>query len=110
MDAVERDVYLYLTGRGRVGIAAREISRHVGGPRRFRRDPDWIRPVLQRMTEREILERDAADHYCIKAVPKEVTRGKVWASPGIAKLLEQANREFSRLMTLDDVEAYYDRL
>ena len=67
-------------------------------------------PVLQRMTERAVIESDGSEAYRLKPVPKQVTRGRVWVSAEIAKLFQRSGKEFTQVMTLDDVEAYYDRL
>ncbi len=109
MDADEREIYYYLKSQGRQFVPAREISRRVGGKRRMRYSPDWALPILQRMVERGILEVDEADHYRIKPMPKQETKGKRWASPEIAKLLKDKGKG-ENVVTVEDEDEYYENL
>ena len=51
MDADEREIYYYLKSRRNLFLSAREICRHAGGKNRFRKEPEWAKPVLIRMAE-----------------------------------------------------------
>lgn len=110
MDADEREIYYYLKSQGREFIPAREICRRVGGKRRVRYSPDWARPVLTRMVERGILESNEEDHYRIKPMPKQDTKGKRWASPEMAKLLKASGKAFDNVVTPQDEDEYYEKL
>ncbi len=110
MDADEREIYYYLKLQLGEFIPAREICRRVGGKRRMRFSPDWGRPFLMRMLERGILECDDKDGYRIKPMPKPDTKGKHWASPEIAKLLEKSGKGFDNVVTPQDEDEYYDKL
>jgi hypothetical protein len=110
MDAAERDIYHYMKSRRPKSVPARDINRHVGGKRKYRYNPDWARPVLLRMVERGILETDAEGSYRLKPIPPEDTKGKRWASPEIAELLQASGKAFDTLMTAEYEDAYYDKL
>jgi hypothetical protein len=110
MDADERAIYYYLKSRRPKSAPARDISRHVGGRRRFHYAPDWANAVLLRMVERGILETDAAGSYRLKPMPRKLTQGKRWASPHIAELLKASGKEYENLVTPDDEDEYYDKL
>jgi len=110
MDADERAIYYYLKSWRPKSAPVRDIARHVGGRRRFRYAPDWVRPVLLRMIERDILETDAGGFYRLKPIPPKETEGKRWASPEIAEILKASGKEFSNVLTQEDEDAYYESL
>ncbi len=110
VDAVERDIYYYLKPRKDEFVPAREISRRVGGRRRFRYNPGWAEPVLQRMVERGILEMNGEEQYRLKPVQRPDTAGKIWASPEIANLLKKRGKATDHLLTGDDDDEYYEKL
>ena len=110
MDADEREIYYYLKSQPHEFVPAREICRRVGGKRRMRVDPGWGRPFLSRMAERGILECDEKDGYRIKPLPKPDTKGRHWASPEVARLLEASGRKFNNLVTVQDEDEYFDKL
>jgi len=110
MDADERMIYYYLKPRKGEFAPEREISRRVGGKRRYRFTPEWAGLVLLRMIERGILEQDGADRYRLKPVPKQDTRGKVWAAPGIAAVLKRNRQWTDKVLTPEDEDDYYERL
>ena len=110
MNAQEREIYHYLKSRRREFIPAREISRRLGGKRKFHAFPDWSTSVLLDMAQRGILESDGQDRFRLKPRPKEATQGKRWASPAIAKLLKESGKDFDNLMTTDEEDEYYDSL
>ncbi len=110
MDADEREIYYFLKSQGRGFTPGRELARRVAGKRRMHLPPDWARPVLLRMAERGILERDEAEGYRIKPMPKKDTKGKRWASPEIAKLLEASGKGFENVVTAEDEDEYYEKL
>lgn len=102
--------YCFLKLRSGEFIPAREISRRVGGKRRYRFAPEWAEPVLLRITERGILERDEADRFRLKPIPKRDTKGKVWAALGIAEVLKR-NRQWSdKVLTAEEEDDYYEKL
>ena len=110
MDADERAIYYYLKSRRPNAVPTRDISRHVGGKRKFRYNPEWAKPVLLRMVERAILETDAEGSHQLKPMPRKKTEGKRWASPHIAELLKASGKAFKDVITVDDEDDYYDKL
>ena len=110
MNAEEREIYYYLKTRRRQFIPVREISRRIGGRRKFHAFPDWAQSVLLGMVERGILEADDKDQFRLKPRPKELTQGKRWASPALAKLLMDKGKDFGSLLTADEEDEYYDKL
>jgi hypothetical protein len=110
MDADERAVYYYLKARRPLAAVSRDISRHVGSKRRFRYNPDWIKPILLRLAERGIVETDAEGGYRLKPMPRQETQGKQWASPRIAEIFKASGKEFENVITVEDEDEYYTRL
>ncbi len=112
MDAEEREIYYYLKGWKNQFISNREISRRAGGKRRFHREPEWAKPVLQRMVERGILETDPAGHYRIKPVDEKIAgKRRHWVSPQIANILKNSGKDFTDIvMSEDELDRYYDQL
>lgn len=76
MDTEEREIFQFLKAWGGNFINAREIARRAGNKRRFHEDPNWAKPLLLRMEERDILESNSQGHFRIKPVAKQK-----WAAP-----------------------------
>ena len=110
MDADECAIYYYVKSQRPHPAPARDISRRVGGKRRFRYNPDWASAVLLRMTERGILEADAEGSYRLKPLPRKDTNGKCWASPAMAEILKGSGKAFDRILTIEDEDEYYQKL
>jgi hypothetical protein len=110
MDADEREVYHYLKSWRNQFISAREICRRAGGKKRFYDEPDWAKPVLLRMVEKNILETDAAGSYRLKPVHGKNKRQK-WVAPQIARILKESGKDFDESIKVDDQDfEYYDKL
>jgi hypothetical protein len=88
MDADEREIFQFLKTRMGDFTAAMEICRRAGSKRRFHQDPNWAKPVLQRMEERAILESDQQGRFRIKPVARK--HKKQWVAPDIAKILQES--------------------
>jgi len=88
MDADERDIFQYLKTWGKEYVGTREICRRASSKKRYHDDPEWAIPVLGIMTERGVLERDAAGRYRVKPKPKAKTGGR-WVSPEIEEILKK---------------------
>jgi hypothetical protein len=110
MNAEEREIYYYLKARRREFVPARELSRRIGGKRRFHAFPDWAKSVLLGMVERGILEADDKDQFRLKPRPEILTHGKRWTSPALAKLLKEKGKAVGSLLTADEEDEYYDQL
>lgn len=103
MDADEREIYDYLKAFDEEWVNAKEICRRAGGKRRFSEDPNWARPILQRMKDQRILEMDLAGRYRIKPDEKKGHKEK-WVSPDIEKILRESGVrvDAERANSLDD--------
>jgi hypothetical protein len=110
MTAIERDIYYYVKARRNDYIPLREISRRTGGKRRFRANPDWVKPVLESMIERGILDCIPERGYRLKPMPRKDTAGKRWVSPEIAKILKDSGKDFDNVLTVEDEDEYYTNL
>jgi len=112
MDADEREIYHYLKGWKHDYLSSREICRRAGGRKRFQREPEWAKPVLNRMVERGIVEMDPAGHYRLKPrEDKKAGEKKHWVSPQIQGILRNSGQDFSQVvMSEDDLDFYYDNL
>lgn len=105
MDADERDIFQFLKSRSGEFASAMEICRRAGTKRRFHEDPNWAKPVLQRMVERGILEHNQLGRYRIKPSRKNK---KQWIAPDIAKILQE--KGFSTEAVEIHEDDYYENL
>jgi hypothetical protein len=110
MDTDEREIFQFLKIWGGNFINAREIARRAGNKRRFHGDPDWAKPILLRMEERDILESDAQGHFRIKRVARQK-----WAAPAPEPDVSQLLQESSVAVEKDGAGAiaddeYYEKL
>lgn len=110
MDADERAIYYYVKSQRPRSTTARDISRRVGGRRKFHYNPEWANSALERMVERGILQIMADGSYCLKPLPRQYTEGKRWASPEIAAILTTSGKTFNNLITPEDEDASYEKL
>ena len=66
MGTDEMQIYDYLKSKPNSYVFEREIARRVGGKKRLKDDPEWIRPVLHRMLKDELVETDGYGQYRLK--------------------------------------------
>ncbi len=108
MDADEQEIYYYLRAWKGDFISMREICRRAGGKTKFHEDPEWAKPVVLRMVEKDILESDPAGHFRVKPVDSKDGRKKRWVSPQIARILRESGKDFGDLIISDETDdAYY---
>lgn len=88
MDADERDIVQYLKTWGKEYVGVKEICRRAGSKKRYHDNPNWAVPILVIMTERGVLERDAAGRYRVKPKDKGKHGGR-WISPEIEEILKK---------------------
>ena len=88
MASHERDLFQYLKTWGKEYVGVKEICRRAGSKKRYHDDPNWAIPMLVTMTERGVLERDAAGRYRVKPKPKTKAGGR-WISPEIEEILKK---------------------
>ncbi|HEY9171090.1 MAG TPA: hypothetical protein VI136_02285 [Verrucomicrobiae bacterium] len=94
MEAEKREILDYLKAALGQFVSVKEICRRAGGKHRHADDPRWAVPVLRRLVEEGLIERDAAGHYRLK--PPETSRRKSrrWVSPQVAKILRASGKSF----------------
>jgi len=88
MDADEREIINYLHTWGSTFVNAKEIARRAATKRRFNEDPDWAKPVLLRLFEKKLVERDLAGRYRILEESKH-KKDHRWVSPDIKEILQE---------------------
>ncbi len=108
MDGDEREIFQFLKTRGEEYVNAVEIARRAGGKRKFHEDPDWVKPILVRMTERGVLQSDPLGRYRVKPVARK-GKDKRWVSPDIAKILQESGAEVEGANELGS-DDYYEQL
>lgn len=114
MDTDEHEIFRFLKTWGTSFTHPKEVCRRAGTKQRYYEEPDWAKPILARMEERGILERDIQGRYRIKPISKK-KRGQQWIAPDIAQILKesgvaveaQAEDEGEEVFGDDD---YYDQL
>lgn len=112
MDTDEREIFQFLKSWGSDFTSAMEICRRAGSKRKFHEDPNWAKPILQRMEERGILESDLSGRYRVKPLPKK-KKGTMWVAPDIAKILKESGVEVESAGNTEGEIAndeYYDEL
>ncbi len=94
MNADERAIVDYLKTQPRDFVTAKEICRRAAELERFRREPDWAKPILVRMAKHDILETNAFGQYRLKPEPEKRKRKKIALSPKIQQILEASGKVF----------------
>ena len=100
----EREIVTYLKGSPKTFYSAREIARRAAGKRIYLDKPHWAKPFLPKLVEKGILETDPAGHYRIRGQGVVKARGRKWVSPSMARLLKQAEKDFSDIVTIEIVD------
>src|SRR5512136_283839 len=103
MDADEKDICMYLKGWSGQFVSGREIARRAGGKKRFRDQPDWAPPVLNRLVEKGIVESDSTGHYRLKPVSKK-TRAQRYLSPQVKRILEASGKNFYGVFEIEETD------
>ncbi len=108
MDTEEREIFYFLKTFGEEYVSAKEIARRASGKKKFYANPEWAKPVLERMKERGVLESDMQSRYRVKPVGKK-TRDKRWVAPDIAKILQESGVQIEGA-TETGSDEYYEQL
>lgn len=85
MDSNERAICLFLKAWPGQWVAAKLISRRVGGRRQYAQNPHWVKPFLGRLVEKKLVEADSAGHYRLK--PRSGKTRRQWMSPQMRRRL-----------------------
>ena len=97
MDEDQNKICLFLKSWPGQFVSRKEISRRAGGKRRYRDDANWAVPVLQRMLEMNLVEKDSTGGFRL-AEPKshhKKNHKKKWISPAMKAILRQSGRDFA---------------
>ncbi len=83
-------------------VSRKEICRRAGGKRRYREDENWAVPILQRMLDIKLVEKDSAGHFRLTEQKSgDQKKGKkMWISPAIKAILRKNGGDFG-LIDLD---------
>jgi hypothetical protein len=71
MNGDDQSVLSYLQKYPLCFVSAMEICKRAAGKKRFTEEPDWARPILQRLYQQKVLEVDALGYYRLNAVDSE---------------------------------------
>ena len=110
MDSEEREIFQFLKTWGADFVSYKEIARRAGGKRKFHDNPDWAKPVVNRLQERSILESDSQGRFRLKPVPRK-SKATRWVSPDIAKILAEKGLKVEGANTSEVAsDEHYDAL
>jgi hypothetical protein len=104
MQQEEREICLYLRSMPGQFVSARDIARRAGGKWRYRENPQWAELVLVRLLEKKIIETDATHHYRL-IIKEEKKKAKKWVSPQMKRLLENSGKDFTHIISDDQLPA-----
>ena len=89
----ETEILQYLKSYPREFVSGKEISRRAATTKRGREEPQWARPFLSRLLNKELIETDDMGRYRFRQ-PRKGTAKKKWISPQIANILEKSGKTF----------------
>ncbi len=103
MNTEESQVLEHLKTFPEVFFSPREIAREVGGKKRYREEPDWAKPILKRLLNRDLVETDSMNRYRLKP-EEEKRKPKFHVAPHIAEILRKSGKAFAGLELDDPVQ------
>jgi hypothetical protein len=89
----EIEILEYLKTVPQEFVSFKEISRRAGGKKRYREEPEWARPFLRLLLNKDLVEVSETGHYRYRQ-PKKPLKKMRWVSPQIAKILEKSGKSF----------------
>jgi len=98
MDADEREVYNYLESYHGQYVSVKEICRRASTKKRFAKEPDWAREVLNRMKDQGLVESNMGGRYRLK---DEHGEKEEHMSEDTAKIIEEGGQQGQTGITLD---------
>jgi len=106
MTADERDICRYLKGFPGQFVSLGEISRRAGGKRRYREDPAWAVPILEKLVERKIVESDSTGHYRLRR-SADKKKPQRWLSPQVRAILERSSADkFDEVLRIEEDDEF----
>jgi len=102
MDEDQKKICQFLKSWPGQFVSRKEICRRAGGKRRYREDENWAVPILQRMLDMNLVDKDSAGHFRLAEQKShdQKKRKKMWISPAIKAILRQSGGDFG-LIDLD---------
>jgi len=101
LDPVQREICAFLESWGDQFVSGSEISKRLGGKRRYLRDPKWAVQPLSRLIESGHVESDSRDHYRLKRLPQEQEPAP--EQPAVAK---PRSSDGKKILFVDDDEGW----
>jgi hypothetical protein len=101
MTQEEQKICTYLKSMPGQFVPARDIARRADGKSRHAKDPYWAAPILARLLEQKVIERDSTHSY--RLIVKEEKKRKKWISPQVQKILEKSGKNFTHVIEDEDL-------
>jgi len=101
MTQEEQKICTYLKSAPGQFVSARDIARRADGKSRYAKDPYWAAPILARLLEQKIIERDSTHSYRLVVKPEK--KPKKWISPQVQKILQKSGKDFTHVIEDDDL-------
>lgn len=97
MDEDQNKICLFLKSWPGQFVSRKEICRRAGGKRRYRDDANWAVPVLHRMLEMNLVEKDSTGAFRLAEQKSHHKKNhkKMWISPAMKAILRQSGRDFA---------------
>lgn len=102
MDADATQILIYLKPIKEF-VSPKVISRHVGGKKRFAREPNWAKPCLLRLLHEGLIESNADGHFRYKPPKEKAKMRKMALSPQILEILKASGKDFGGTIAIDEV-------
>ena len=101
----EKMILEYLKSYRSAYVSGKEISRKVGGRKRYDEEGDWAMPILTAMVDALMLETDSLGHYRMKPYDVKKKKQRTYVSPHIAAILKKSGKNFDHILTDQEAEA-----
>jgi len=82
LSAEQKEIYDFLLTRKQTFVSANEVSKWLGGNKRYQSDRTWARPILRRMEMEGILESNPFGEYRICVWESQTSFFEAMSVPG----------------------------
>src|SRR5579872_4776446 len=93
----EKAILEYLKSYRNTFVAGKEISRKVGGKKRYDEEGDWALPILVAMVDGRLVESDSLGHYRLKPYDGKKKKERTYVSPQIIAILKKSGKNVDHL-------------
>jgi hypothetical protein len=100
----EKAILEYLKSYRNTFVSGKEISKKVGGKKRFEEEGDWSHSILTAMVDAELIESDHFDHYRLKPYDGRKKKQRTYVSPHIIAILKKSGKKFDHLLTDEEAQ------